>query len=441
MESAMTATVTRADTPGAVAFPPWVSKAVVGSFLMASFTASWGGIHFGPLQMGDVFLLSAFFFTAAMVVFGNLRFPIPWWLWVPAVALLACFNALILSPIPAVSFAVRYEHEIRTAGGGAKSAFWIVALLVVPIAAIACAALDSRAPKWIMAWFLAGASVSSLVALTDLTKVTHISRMLGFQFTDAESNGTVSALRQPGLTSHPNAVGLACAIAAPFAVYFISESRRRWLPCVALVLLFGGVLASGSRGAQVVLPTAVLIAVFVSPHKKKLVGWLAATLAAAILGGLTVLMLLAPGMLGKLFRFNGHGSINRSNLDRQHLRAQAWSDFRDHPVFGIGIKHISESHCIYLQLMASGGIVLVAGMLIYWFGTLRWCWLAQRTGDALGRYLMTSVTAWLVLGFMENQLTDRFLYYPIGCAAALAAAYRVGTPAGRLPGREARQAA
>jgi O-antigen ligase len=441
MESAMTGTVTRADIPGAVAFPQWVSKAVVGSFLMASFTATWGGIHFGGLQMVDIFLLPAFVFTAAMVVFGNLRFPIPGWLWVPPVALLACFNALILSPIPAASFAVRYEHAIRTADGGAKSVFWIVALLVVPIAAIACAALDSRAPKWIMAWFLAGAAVSSLIALTDLTKLTHVSRTLGFRFTDAESNGTASFLRQPGLSSHPNAAGLACAIAAPFAVHFISESRRRWLPCIALVLLCGGVVASGSRGAQVVLPAAVLIAIFVSPHKKKLVGWLAATLAAAILGGLTVLMQLAPGILGKLFRFDGMGSTKTSNLDRVRLWTQAWSDFKDHPIFGIGIKYITESHCIYLQIMAAGGIVLVAGMLIYWFGTLRSCWLATRTGEALGRYLMTSVIAWLVIGFMENQLTDRYLYYTVGCAAALAATYRVGTPAGRLPGRETRQAA
>ncbi|MGA7051836.1 MAG: O-antigen ligase family protein [Mycobacterium sp.] len=412
--------------PGAVVFPLWLSKAVVACLLAASFTATWGGIHLGGLQMADMFLVVTFVATAAMVVFGNLRFAIPPWLWTPAVALLVCVTVRIYSPIPAASF--RYEHTVGsagvplgTAGGGAKSAFWVVALLVVPIAAMACTALEPRAPKWIVASFLAGVAVSSLFALTDLTKITHVSRSLGYLF----------GQRQTGLSDHPNALGLVCVIAAPFAVHFISESQRRWLPCIALVLLFGGVVASGSRGAQVILPIAVLIAVFVSPQRKKLVGWLAATLGAAMLGGLIALLQLAPQILESLFRFEGKRASLDSDLDRGLLRTQAWYDFKEYPIFGIGVKHINEAHNIYLQMMSAGGVVLLSAMLIYWFGTLRSCWLATRTGEALGRYLMTSVITWLVIGAMENQLTDRLLYYTVGCAAALAASYRVETPAGR----------
>ena len=443
MKSVTSATVVPNDIPGAVAFPPWLSKTVVGCFLVASFTATWGGIYLGGFQVADIFLFLTFIVTVAMVVFGNLRFAVPWWLWAPAVAIFVCFTALIYSPIPDAYFGWRYEHVLYSPfsgwsntgpPGGVKSAFWIVALLVVPIAAIACTALDSRVPKWIVAWFLAGVAVSSLIALTDLTNLTHVSRNLtlaslrtGYQF---DSN------RETGLTDHPNTLGLVCTIAVPFAVHFISESRRRWLPCTALVLLCGGVVASGSRGAQVVFPTAVLVAILFSPHKKKVVKWLAATLTAAVLGGLTALSLLVPGILDKLFRFDESRASLGSDDERAFLHAQAWNDFKNYPVFGIGIKHIGEAHNIYLQMMSAGGCVLVAGMLIYWFGTLRSCWLAKRSGEALGAYLMLSVILSLVIGVLENQLTDRFLYYTIGCVAALAATYRVATPASQPPDRK-----
>jgi hypothetical protein len=451
MNNVSIGSVTPTDIPGTIAFPPRLSKAAIGSVLLASFTATWNGIHLGGLQLADIFLLLAFFATMAMVVFGNLRFPIPGWLWVPVAALLACTTALAYRPIPAASFAMRYAYvakhagvsDLNAPGGGLKSAFWIFALLVVPITVIACTTLESRAPKWILACFLAGVAVSSVVAVTDLTSLTHISRSLGLQFTDPGPNGALTSQRQTGLSDHPNTLGFVCTIAAPFALYFISESRRRWLGCVALVLVFGGVVASGSRGAQMVFLPAVLVAIFVSPHKKKVAGWLAATLGAAIIGGLTVLSQLAPGMLGKLFRFEpgatlpGASTSLDSDAERAHLRAQALLDFRNHPIFGIGIKHVTEAHNIYLQMMAAGGVVLVAGMLIYWFGTFRSCWLVKRHGEALGTYLMISVTGWLLIGALENELTDRFLYYTVACAVALAATCGVQTQASALPDRDA----
>lgn len=441
VKSEATGAVMPTDVPGAVTFPPWLPKAVVGFILVASFAATWGGVHIGGLQVSDILLLLTFVAVMAMVVFGNLRFPVPGWLWAPAVALLACVTALTYNPVPAASFASRYAYIARHAGvsqatpsGGVKAAFWMVALLVVPIAVIACAALESRAPKWVLACFLAGVAVSSLVALSDLTNLTHISRSLGLQFTDEAGNVAVTSQRQTGLSDHPNTLGLVCAIAAPFAVYFISESRRRWLPCVALVLVFGGVVASGSRGAQVVFPVAVLFAIFVSPHRKKVAGWLAATLAAAIIAGSTVLMKLVPGILDKLFRFEpgatlpGASTSLQSDAERTHLATQALFDFKNHPFFGIGIKHITEAHNIYLQMMSGGGVVLVAGMLIYWFGTFRSCWLVRRRGEPLGLYLMITVVVWLIIGALENQLTDRFLYYTVACAAALAATTQVEIP-------------
>jgi hypothetical protein len=433
-----TATVTWKDIPGAVPFPSWLPKAVVGSFLAACFTASWAGVYLFKLQSADIFLFLTFVVTAAMVILGNLRFAIPRWLWAPAVALFACVAAEIYNPISDSSLALRFAYPsalANTPDSGVKSAYWIIALLAVPIATIACTALEPRVPKWMVAWFLAGVAISSLIALTDLLGVTAVSRYLGYQF---------DSQRQTGLSDHPNSVGVVCAISAPFAVYFISESRHRWPPCIALVLLSGGVVVSGSRGAQMVYPAAILGAILLSPHKKKVVGWLAATLTVAVLGGLTALTQLAPGILDKLFRFNGgeKGNSINSNAERAMLHTQALNDLKNYPIFGIGIKHINEAHNVYLQMMSAGGCLLVAGMLIYWFGALRSCWLAKRSGEWLGPYVMVSVIAWIVIGALENQLTDRYLYYTVGCAAALAAAFRVEIPATHpLVGRHRQQPA
>lgn len=436
MKSATTVTAMVDDISGAMVFPSWMSKTVVGCFLLASFTATWGGLYLGGFQLADIFLFLTFVVTVAMVVFGSLRFAIPWWLWAPAIAIFVCFIALIYNPIPDAYLVMRYEHPFYSPftgwddpgpQGGIKSAFWIIALLVVPIAAIACTVLDARAVKWILGWYLAGVAVSSLVALTDLTNLTKVSRNL--TLATLRTGNQFDSHRETGLSDHPNTLGLVCTISVPFAVYFISESRRRWLPCIALILLGGGVVASGSRGAQIAFLAAILVAVLISPHKKKVVGWLAATVTSAVLGGLTAMTQLAPGILDKLLRFEGNHSTVSSNEERALVLAQAWNDFETYPIFGIGIRHIAEAHDIYLQILSAGGSVLFASMVIYWSGTLRSCWRAKRSGEALGAYLMLSVIASLSIGVVENQLTDRFLYYTVGCAAAFAATYKFETSA------------
>jgi hypothetical protein len=405
---------------GAVPFPPWVSNATVGAFLMGSFTATWGGIRLGAVQVADVFLLFTLLIVAMMVVFGNLRFHIPAWLWAPVAALLLCVTVLSFNPIPDSFLGPRWTPADVTLDSVVQSALWTIALVGVPIAAIACSKLESRAPKWIVAWFLAGVAFSSLIALTDLTGLTNISRSLeGY-----ESN----TLRQTGLSGHPNALGIVCVIAAPFAVHFISASRRRWMPCAAFVLLCGGVLASGSRGAQAFFMAAVFTAALFSPSKKKVLGWLATTvIATVILGGFLILEKLGPNALDELVRFRGTGASSSSDAYRTFLTKQALTDFENYPSFGVGIKHIAEAHNIYLQIISAGGIVLAAGMFAYWYGALRAAGLAMRRGEPLGSVLLVSIISWLAVGVIENQLTDRLLYYTVGCVAALAAAHADGT--------------
>ena len=43
----------------------------------------------------------------------------------------------------------------------------------------------------------------------------------------------------------------------------------------------------------------------------------------------------------------------------------------------------------------------------------------RRARCSLAPYLLAAVLTWMAVGFVENQLTDRYLYIPVGCIAAL----------------------
>jgi O-antigen ligase len=123
-----------------------------------------------------------------------------------------------------------------------------------------------------------------------------------------------------------------------------------------------------------------------------------------------------------LLRFSGGGDpfeAQRSNKSRLGLLEQGWADFQRYPLFGAGVRHISEAHNIYLQLLAAGGVVLAVGFGAYFFFMFRDCWLLTRVGFNLPRFLMISIATWLMLGLIENEIVDRELYFTVGCVAAL----------------------
>jgi O-antigen ligase len=290
----------------------------------------------------------------------------------------------------------------------------MVALLLVPFAITIFTALDSRTPRIVAIAYLSGICASSAVAISDLSGLTRISASFGLM---------AGGGRQFGLTNHPNTLGLTCAVAVPLAVFFLYSGRRKWLARVAIVLLFGGALASGSRGAQVAAPLAALATAILLPNRRASVRQLGIILGVGVVAGLAVASTVAPDKLGELVRFDS-GDVQdtgRSNAVRALVLNQAIADFIRFPLFGLGLRHLVEAHNIYVQLLASGGIVLLLSMMCYWGGAISDAWRLFKSGTSIALPLLVSITAWLVLGVVENQITDRYLYYGIGCVAALVA--------------------
>jgi O-antigen ligase len=139
--------------------------------------------------------------------------------------------------------------------------------------------------------------------------------------------------------------------------------------------------------------------------------------------GLGALVWIRPNLVEKASGFFRFGSTDRlvvqSNEERSALAQQGVSDFLERPVDGIGLEAIAQAHNIYLQLLASGGLILTAGMLLYFGGVLRAGYAERNDPDPLGACLFIAVVVWLAAGPFGNQIADRYLYFPVAMIAGL----------------------
>lgn len=401
-----------------LAFSRRLSFVGLSALVLSAFTATWGGVEgrFGPVA--DGLLLVSLLVCGLRFASGPVPVRPPLWLWVPAFAVLGCMAVQRLMGGEDRSSGLRYQSIlVLNAHNETKGLYWLVALLLVPAAIIICTAMDLRTPRFVVGAYLSGVCVSCAVAISDLAGLTNISASMGL-FSGAS--------RQYGLSNHPNTLGLTCAITIPFAMYLLYDTRYKWMARLAIALLFGGVFASGSRGAQVVAPLAAVVTVMLLPNRRAAMRQLALIVGAGVAAGAIVGLIVAPERLAELVRFDSNAveGAGRSDAVRALVLGQAIDDFQRFPFFGVGLRHVVEAHDIYVQLLAAGGLTLLLAMVCYWAGAIFDAWGLYKSGESLGLPLMVSVCVWLALGVVENHVTDRYLYYGIGCVAALVAVKR-----------------
>jgi hypothetical protein len=411
-----------------VEFPRSGGRFVVGAVLLAALTAPWTGVKLATGGApADVLIVLAVGVAGLMVVFGGLRFSVPTWPLLPCLAILVCVLVRQIDPPPAYIRVLRmqlygyYPDDIK------KGLFWLFALLLVPIAIVACTAIERRAAVWTMGAFVTGTTVSCAIALTDLVGLTpNIGRAVGesTQICTYTCFNAGIGTRMNGLTDHPNTLGITAALSIPVAVYFASTMKRNWIGVLALVVLFGGILASGSRGAQAVAPFAALAALLWTPTSRTMPHFRSIVVFGSALVGLVTVVLLPDHIRQGLLRiFDTSQDAEGSNSERLGLFRTAVEDWHAHPVFGSGIRHLVEAHNIFLQFLASGGVVLALAMIVYFFLVLHACWRLAGQGILYARYLMITIGTWLLLGMVTNAVADRYLYYAVGCITALASVY------------------
>ena len=170
---------------------------------------------------------------------------------------------------------------------------------------------------------------------------------------------------------NPDIMGIALVLLSPVVFGLVAGKdrygdRRVLLLCV---LLLGGVLVSGSYGSVFGLAAAVFVFVLGSAAEGRRGG----TAIRTVWGVIGVLIGMIAGMIFVV------GVRPNSFLSRFHMWETAFQIWRDHPLFGIGVRNFgeyyslyapdgyagrafSQTHNLFLQVLCEQGI---AGFLLF----------------------------------------------------------------------------
>ena len=405
-----------------------LERAGLYAALACAFTLTWNGWFIGPIRPGDVLIL----FTLVLVLAANpndaFRIP-PWWIKQLAVVIILIAVITIYFPPDPIYLANRI---VLTATGkptvstkGAISAAnlgvafkFVVAVFATPVAFTGIAIRDRRSVRWLAVAFATGAGLSGLVATSD-----HLGTNLGRYLTGLPNIGN----RQIGFAYQPNFLAAGLCLATPLAFWMIvtGSRRERLFGSAALIGCLGGVYASGSRGGAVSILLVLGLSMVV--HKRTRVHAPYVALAGVLVG--MVVATLLPDVWMKILRATRLiGGVVTAGSDsvRSIVGAQGVRDFYHSPLHGIGLQVSFDASQVYLQELASGGLLLFFAMQIYMLGAIITA-LRRMNADPLAGALLASLLITLVLNVFEADLTDRFYYVPAAILVALMHTARTGS--------------
>lgn len=381
--------------------------------LLAAFTSSWTGVYLGPLKAVDV-LLAVAVLAGAVAIITDFVAP-PRWL---TAGLGAAVLVLVLDrffPAEPAYLASRFAFDsvglqAPTESVTTAAIQWFITLGVLPIVFCNIVVKSGRPVEPLMYAFAWGSAVSCLIALTDFVGATAIGPTL-IEFTTDQYG------RQNGLASHVNNLGFAAVMAAPVALHLIR--RGRWvIGATLLSLLITGTLLSGSRAAQLGVTIIVIGAVVLVRELRVLIGPMIYSLTL-----LAVIIILLPSSLAdrteQVLRFGADRGAQQSNAGRSTIAGQAIEDWEHSPIKGIGYYALTGAHSIYLQVLATGGILLFLGMAVYWIGILGSTRELAQRDVPFAAVVLAMVVAWLLCGIVENMLVERYLYFVVAAAWTL----------------------
>lgn len=404
-----------------------MKKVALGSALACAFTLTWNGWFVGPLRPGDALILLTILLILIVNPNDGFRTP-PWWLkQLPLAIILVALLAIAFPPDP-VYLANRLvlnaqgQLTVDTKGSFAMAnigvAFkYIVAVFAIPMAFIGAVRIDKRAAHWLGMAFAAGAALSGWAATLD-----HFGTDLGRYITHVPNVGS----RQLGFTTHPNFLAAGMVIAIPYAFWLAASTVRREkvLGFICLVGTVGGVYASGSRGGAVCAVGVVALCILVHPRTRVHSGTYAVA-GVAVLLLLAVVFPSAGAEILKVTRLASNANTSGSDTVRQLVGDQGIRDWHYSPIKGIGLQAYFDASEVYLQELASGGLILFVAMQVYMCGGIYTAWRYLKR-DNLAMACGCALIGALALNLFEADLTDRFYYVPAAILLALVHSFDLG---------------
>jgi hypothetical protein len=408
-----------------------LERVAVGAACASAATLTWNGIFLGPERPGDLFVLLGLLFFVMARPNDGFATP-PWWIKQLGAMIIAVAVIQMVVP-PDVSYlsnrvVLGAAGQIESAGKITASKIissnmgvsfkFLVGVVAIPMVYSAAVIVERRAVRWLTVSFVAGTALNGWAATTDRFVGTHFGALL----TSIPNVGG----RQFGFSDHPNFLAAGLVLATPLAVY-LASTRQRWdkiIGWAALPGLVGGTYASGSRGGAVCVVLAILLTCAVLPRTRPyLPGVLLGGAVAA--GGIVAFVPSLGHTILEITRLSGGIATAGSNTVRNLVGHQGVLDWQHSPIWGIDYDISDQASQVYLQELASGGLLLFGAMTVYSLGAIVDSW-ALRRQYALALALMCSIVASLALNFFEADLTDRFYYVSPAILAALLTAHRRG---------------
>ncbi len=231
-----------------------------------------------------------------------------------------------------------------------------------------------------------------------------------------------------GLAVSPIPFGEICLLAMGPAVGLLLLRRRpHLLSLVAIPLLGLGVVMSGSRSALGGM--LIFLAVIGLLTKNRMV------IGSVLCGVVAVLLVLGLGLVtpqgeSAVSRILGNTSTaSNSDTIRSDLAEKVLDRYWERPITGNGLNYMRPSHNFYLGLLASGGVLGLAGFATIVGGAVTRM-LARRT-DMLVVGITASFLGYLAAAYYDYTFWWRWLWFYIGMV------YAIGATSTTTSGRDA----
>jgi O-antigen ligase len=261
-------------------------------------------------------------------------------------------------------------------------------------------------------------------------------RLLAFCYaTGTASSAVVAALQAPktslrpvGLTTHPNHLGLTCAlgVAAALAVMFSADTWRLRLVAAAVGgTALAGVVLSGSRAGVAAVAVASVGLILGSRSGRVL---FAVTTAGCAVVAAAALGFVNLGRNNALLRVIGGGTADEADAGRAYHYARGWARIQESPILGTGFANARDGHSLYLQMWDSAGLFGVAAAILLVAATIVGWVLARRTRDVFAIGMWSSYGGYLVAAVASNQMWDRYLWLTAALAMLATASTPMRTP-------------
>lgn len=288
----------------------------------------------------------------------------------------------------------------------------LVGMLVMPLAIMAVAPDRARMRTLFDLW-CGSALVNAGVALLDATHLTHINAYLF---------GTTSSTvgREAGLTNHPDHLATVLVMAIPIAFSWWQRDpvwRRRGMIAVAALIL--ALYSTGSRGGLAAGAVILIVGTFSQPAVRRRIIPVVVPLAFVFVAVLVLDGHLAHALLQHT-RFKS-GAASGSDTARKEVARQAILDIKHRPSLGVGFDVADQGHSIYLQAIASGGVLTLVSLVVYVSGVLTGVRLRVKdywTPSVIAA--VVSILGWMTLGVVDNDFADRYPYVPMAMLLAIA---------------------